>query len=181
MAAIPGLEARFREEKKLALLRAPLVSEGRLFYKRGGYLARVTEKPSPSTVRIGPDTLEVDSGEGFKRIDLRGRADIKLFVESFARVLAGDYDALATLYTIGFKPAAAANERWTLSLTPKSGNLAQLVKSVELEGKGFGVELIRVNETKGDSASTHIELVSAARTYSADEQRRLFGVGAAAP
>jgi Outer membrane lipoprotein carrier protein LolA-like len=181
MAEIPGLEAKFREEKKLALLKAPLVSEGRLFYKRGGYLARITEKPSPSTVRITPSALEVNNGDGFQRIDLRGRADIKLFVESFARVLAGDYAALSSLYTISFKPGSAPAERWTLTLVPKAGSLVHLVKSLELEGTGYAVQVIRVNETKGDSAATYVELVSAARSYTSDENQRLFGVGAAAP
>jgi Outer membrane lipoprotein carrier protein LolA-like len=181
MASIPGLEAKFREEKKLALLRAPLVSEGRLYYKRGGYLARVTEKPSPASVRITPSTLEVNNGSGFQQVDLTGRADIKLFVESFARVLAGDYEALASVYEINFQSLPGEAARWRLSLVPKIGNLVHLVKSLELEGTGFGVELIRVNETKGDSTTTRVELVSAARSYSAEEQQRYFGAGTTTP
>ena len=54
MSTVSGLEARFVEKKKLALLKAPLVSEGRIYYTRGGYMARVIEKPVASTVRIGP-------------------------------------------------------------------------------------------------------------------------------
>lgn len=179
MASLEGLEAKFREEKKLALLRAPLVSEGRLFYLRGGYLARLTEKPSPVTVRITPTALEVNNGAGYEKIDLRGRADIKLFVESFARVLAGDYDTLAALYEMTYDKLS--DGRFRLTLKPKTGTLAQLVSALELEGAGFGVDTIRIRETKGDSAVTHIELVSAKRKFTAEEQNKLFGAVVNAP
>lgn len=179
MATIDGLETRFREQKQLALLKAPLVSEGHLYYKRAGYLARLTEKPSVSGVRITPGSLEVNSGQGYQRVDLTGRPDIKLFVESFAKVLAGDYNALASLYEISFSPKTAESG-WSLVLKPKSGNLVHLVKSLELRGQGFEVRELKILETKGDTSTTQLELVSAKRVYSTDEERTFFGIAAGA-
>jgi hypothetical protein len=179
MASIEGLETRFREQKQIALLKAPLVSEGRLYYKREGYLARLTEKPSASGVRITPSSLEVNSGQGYQRVDLTGRPDIKLFVESFAKVLAGDESALASLYDISFSPKTT-DSGWSLILRPKAGNLVHLVKSLELRGQGFEVRELKLLETKGDTSTTVLELVSAKRTFSADEQRTFFGIAASA-
>ncbi len=176
LATLPGLEATFREEKHLALLKAPLVSEGRLFYMRPGYLVREVVKPSPSTVRIGPGALEVSDGKERKRIDLQGRPDVKTFIESFTRVLAGDYETLSKTYEIGFEPQKSAEEPWTLTLKPRSETLRHLIRSVQLLGKGYAVTTIRVAEASGDHAETQISVVSAQRKFSAEERRRLFGL-----
>ena len=50
LAAIPGLEAHFSEEKRLALLEEPLVSEGSLYYARPDRLRRSVEQPVRSTL-----------------------------------------------------------------------------------------------------------------------------------
>src|SRR5689334_3239312 len=42
-SGMPGLEARFREEKRIALLARPLTSEGRLFFTHPGLLLRRVE------------------------------------------------------------------------------------------------------------------------------------------
>ena len=44
-ARMPGLEATYTEEKKLALLALPLKSRGRIFFLPPGYLFRAVEAP----------------------------------------------------------------------------------------------------------------------------------------
>jgi hypothetical protein len=174
MSQVSGLEAKFVERKQLALLKAPLVSEGRIYYTRGGYMARVVDKPLASTVRIGPTKLEVIDDGGRKDVDLRSRPDIKTFVGSFVHVVAGDYDALAEVYRLSF--TAEADDAWLLTLSPTSETLSKLVVKLEIRGRGFEVHTIRVLEAGGDSTEIALSNVDPKREFTADERRRLFGL-----
>jgi hypothetical protein len=176
MSTVSGLEARFVEKKKLALLKAPLVSEGRIYYTRGGYMARVVEKPIASTVRIGPTKLQVIDDAGKKDVDLRSRPDIKTFVESFVHVVAGDYDALAKVYKLSF--ASEGDDAWLLTLEPTSETLSKLVTKLEVRGKGFAPHTNRVLEAAGDSTEIALHSVDPEREFTAEERERLFGLPA---
>ncbi|MEE9385376.1 MAG: outer membrane lipoprotein carrier protein LolA [Nannocystaceae bacterium] len=172
---MPGLQARFVEEKHMRLLAAPLVSKGRLYFTRPGYLARHVESPSPSKVLISPDMLRYSDRSGEGQIDLRARPDVKLFVESFVRVLAGDEAGLATVYAIYFEAPTAAAMGWTLVLTPKSLSLRKLISRLTITGQGLAVHELKVEETSGDWSVTRISDVNPARIFSMEERRRLFG------
>jgi len=181
LATIPGLEARFHERKQLALLKAPLESEGRLYYAPPGHLVRIVESPSRQTVRIGPTSLEVIDDRGTQTIDLSGRPDVKLFVESFARVLAGDYEALEAAYAVQFELLLEDSARWRLTLRPKSPMLAHLVDRLELEGRGYAIDTIRVLETRGDSSITSIVSADPTRRFSPAEREAIFGLEPSPP
>ena len=172
MAKLEGLEAKFVERKKLALLKAPLVSEGTIYYTKGGYMARHVEKPAKSKVRISPTKLEVIDDGGHQHVDLRSRPDIKTFVESFVHVVAGNYDALASIYAMRFTPGSA----WLLTLTPKKDTLKKLVARLEIRGEGYGVQSIKVLESGGDSTEIALSDVDPKRTFTADERQSLFGI-----
>src|SRR4051812_34136298 len=68
--AIPGLSARFREEKRIALLARPLVSEGTIHYAPPGRLARHQLTPTISSVLLEGATLRFGDGTTEERVDL---------------------------------------------------------------------------------------------------------------
>lgn len=176
MSKLTGLQASFVETKTLALLKAPLVSRGVLYYLPPGYLVRTMETPSASTVRIGPERLQVEDAAGQQTFDLRSRPDIKTFVESFVHVMAGNYDALAAVYTLDYTPPPTPDEMWSLVLVPRKPPLSELVERLEVRGRGQQVATIRILERRGDR--TEIEILDATpnRTFSARERRTIFGV-----
>lgn len=182
LATVEGLEARFKESKHLALLRAPLVSEGRLYYVRPGHMARIVDTPTPSTVRIGPHSLELSDPSGTQQVDLRSRPDIKMFVESFVHVVAGHYDQLASTYTLAFIPAPAPakdggkRKPWRLTLTPARKPLSDLVERLEIRGTGYEVATIEVIETHGDTTEITMSAVDPRRRFSDEERERIFGL-----
>jgi outer membrane lipoprotein-sorting protein len=183
MATLSGLEATFVETKKVALLKVPLRSEGKLFYMRPGYLLRQVTTPKPTQVLITPERLELKDAQGTRTMDLRARPDVKLFVESFIKVLAGDQASLAKAFDIQFERSTTAPQpanspaTWTLTLTPKAAPLSQLVRKLSLMGKGYAVERIEVLETKGDSAVTELTVKAVGRSFTDQEKRTLFGIG----
>lgn len=186
MATLSGLEATFVETKKVALLKMPLRSEGTLYYMRPGYLLRKVTAPKTSQVLITPERLELKDAQGTRTMDLRARPDVKLFVESFIKVLAGDQAALSRVFELQFSPAAAnatapASDLWTLTLTPKAAPLNHLVRKLTLTGKGYAVERIEVLETKGDSSVTELTVKSVGRAFTEEEKQTLFGMGQTPP
>ncbi len=175
LATMPGLEARFVERKHMKLLAKPLVSKGALYYTRPGYLARHVTAPKPVKMLITPRHLEISQGAGRQQIDLSARPDVKTFVESFARLLAGDKRALAGVYALKFTTTAEPTGRWTLQLTPKAATLRKLVSKLTVKGKSFAVASIRVDETSGDYAVTEISGADPGRRFTAAERKTLFG------
>jgi hypothetical protein len=171
-ASMPGLEAQFVEEKQLAMLARPLTSSGTLYFTQPGLLHRRVDDPRPSTVVITPDTLTFSDDSGTEIIDLRSRDEVRLFVESLVWVLAGDRAALDEVYEIDFANAPAG---WTLSLTPRSSPLSDIVSSLTIRGEGLAVAEIRVDETAGDLTVTRITSADPARAFDDAEHAELFG------
>jgi outer membrane lipoprotein-sorting protein len=178
-AHMPGLEATFVEQKHLALLAQPLESSGRLFFARPGMLLRRVEAPRRSEVVITASELRMKDADGEQSIDLRSRSDIRPFVESLTWLFAGNRKALMDVYAVAFEPARA-EAPWRVTLTPKTGPIAHLIRYVRMLGRGLAVSQIEVRETSGDETVTRIASANPARRFSALEMQQLFGVGRAA-
>lgn len=172
---MPGLEARFVEEKRLGLLARPLSSQGRLYFARPGLLLRRVEQPQVSEVLITPQELKLRDANGEQRIDLASRPDVRPFVESLTWLLAGDEKALASVYKLDFVPPQE-HGTWLLTLTPKAEPLAHLIAHIRIVGQGLAVNEIQVREKGGDETVTRIIEANPARKFAASELSSLFGV-----
>jgi outer membrane lipoprotein-sorting protein len=173
---MPGLEARFVEEKHIAMLARPLESEGILYFARPGLLLRRVTKPRRSEVLITPKRLHFADAEGDKTIDLGTRPDLRPFVQSLVWILTGDQYALARTYQMTFVPAAGRTP-WTLTLAPRGAPLSQLIEHVRIAGDGLRVSQIEVLEKTGDRTVTRIVDANPARRFTEAEKRKLFGDG----
>ena len=177
-ARMPGLEARFVEEKQIALLAKPLESKGRLFFARPGMLLRRVEAPRASEVVITPSELRMKNADGEQQIDLRSRADLRPFVESLVWLLSGNRKALADVYSFAFQPAGT-DPSWHLKLTPKSGAIGKLIQYIQVSGRGLAVDQVEVREISGDATLTRIVEANPNRHFDAAELKKLFGVSSA--
>lgn len=175
-AGMSGLQATFREEKRMALLAAPLVNEGTIYFVPNGKksrLARHTAKPAPSVVVIDGSALKLADDAGREEISLDKSPAVRLFVDSFVRIFAGDREALAAMYAMELK---ADGQRWTLRLKPKLAPLDKLIERVEIAGEGVVIATMRVVEIGGDEAVTTFSAVDARRKFTAEEQATLFSL-----
>lgn len=171
---MPGLFARYREEKKMALLVAPLRSEGTLHFVPPGRLARHQTAPSQASVVVAEGSLKFGDAHGKRAIDLAHNPVVWLFVDTFARVLAGDEAALASMYRIAFNPGPG--RQWQLELRPKDARMARVIESIELRGTELVLEQMTIAEVGGDRTVTVFHDVDTRRTYSNEERARLFRV-----
>lgn len=176
LAAIPGLVAQFREEKRLALLEQPLVSEGSLYYARPDRLRRSVEEPVRSTLVLRGSELSMAAGGSARVIDLDAQPTIRVFVESFRLILAGDLPRLRELYELELRAASA--DGWELVLTPRVPPLSEAIVAVEVRGRGRVLRELRVRESGGDETVTQFRDVDPARDFSERERDELFRISA---
>lgn len=172
-AQSPGLYARFREEKRMAVLDAPLVSEGTVHFARPGRLARHTLKPKRSTVLIEQGRLRFGDESGSHEVDLKSNPVLRQFVESLLRLFEGDIEALREVYTLEFK-AQGERDGWRLSMKPKSEQLARIIERIELQGEGIALLLMKVVEAGGDEATTTFSDVNPSKKYTDAEIKEVF-------
>ena len=193
-ARVPGLVARFREEKRLQILEAPLTSEGTLYFAPPDRLLRRQESPEATSILLRDDTLWLEVGSDRQRIDLAAQPLVGAVVESFRALLAGDRAELDRRYRIEFRPqpvleasvsssesaapspsaSADAPGGWTVVLTPLDSVLRRGVDSVTIGGRGVIVERLLVAETSGDETVVRFESVDADRRFSAEDLAELF-------
>jgi len=193
--ALPGLEARFHEVKKLALLKAPLVSEGTIHYAPPDRLARQTTRPAFSTLIVdaqqvrfgdaeGSQSIPLEGNpvvrlfvdaEGSQSIPLEGNPVVRLFVDAFLKVLAGDRGALERIFAIELR---ASGRGWAMTLSPRLAPMTEVIERIVLEGRGAVIARLVVREKDGDETVTTYSSVDVERRYTAEEKARLFGVAA---
>ncbi len=173
-ARSPGLSARFTESKHMALLAAPLESAGIIYYATPGVLARHLERPEKSVLVVDKDQVRIWDGARWEVVDLGSKPVVRMFVDSFVRILQGDLPALQKLYTVVFAPEAAAPNRWTLTLRPKVAPMNQFIDRLELRGDRLVVSELRIIENGGDETRTLFFDVQPARSFSAADRARFF-------
>lgn len=177
-ARMPGLEATYTEEKKLALLALPLKSKGRILFLPPGYLFRAVEAPEPATLRITPDELRTEDRDGKQSIDLRRSDTVRVFITALVQVFAGDEPALQKAFTVSYAAVPETKNGWALELLPKEANLQRMMKSLQLRGAGEAVTAIVVVDPNGDRTTTTIVTADGKRTFDAAEKKRWFGIEA---
>ncbi len=166
--ALPGLEARFHEVKKLAL-------EGTICYAPPDLLARQTTRPAASTLIVDAQQVRFVDAEGSQSIPLEGNPVVRLFVDAFLKVLAGDRGALERIFAIGLRPS---DRGWAMTLEPRLAPMTEVIERIVLEGRGAVIARLVVREKDGDETVTLFSSVDVERRYTAEEKARVFGVAA---
>jgi outer membrane lipoprotein-sorting protein len=175
LAKAPGLYARFREEKHIALLQAPLVSEGSIYFAPPSRFARHTEKPIKSAMIIDGDQLQFGNADGQERMNLGTNPVARLFADAFVMLLSGNRAGLEKIFKMQLTPktGGAAGE-WKLVLTPRGAPMDKQIKELELRGRGVSLNELDVREANGDWTRTSFTDVDLNRRYTAADQAKVF-------
>ncbi len=172
MAGIEALECHFREEKRIALLSAPIVTEGTIHYVRPGRMARRATSPSTQVLLIDGSSLRMWDGSHEETIDLASQPVVRSFVDSILSLLAGDRAALERNYTLSLAPSGS---ELVLTLTPRAAPLDRFLRSIRFTMTPT-YDLVRMEmlEVSGDTTVTTFSAVDDHRRYSPAELERLF-------
>lgn len=170
-SSMPGLSAKFTEEKRMAMLAVPLVSEGEILFAPPDRLLRKITSPTASTALLVGSRLTLDAGGRRQEMDLSQNAVVEGFVDTFRHVLAGDQAALEETYRTAFE---ASDDGWRLTLRPKTAALQRFLRDMVFEGEGPSLRTMTMNEANGDTSVTTFRDVNARRRFSDAERTRLF-------
>ena len=168
------MECHFREEKRIALLTTPIVSEGTVHYARPGRLVRRITRPSPQTVLIDAGRLQMSEGGRVETIDLAAQPVVRSFVDTFTLLFGGDRAALERIYRVTH--SAGDGTRWTIVLTPRASPLDRFLREIRFEGDGTSLRSMVMTEVSGDVTTTTFTDVDTTRRYTAEESARIFSL-----
>jgi hypothetical protein len=170
LAALPGLETKFTEQKHITLLAAPLSSEGVLRFSPPAMLSRETTKPVTSRVVIVKDRLFFDDGKNSQEVDVGNNPIVRAFVNSFVLLLAGDRKGLEELFEMKLK----SGEPWELELVPRKEPISKIIKRMLVQGRGVKLMKLIVEESSGDRTETTFVDVNTERSFSDAEKQKYF-------
>ena len=145
----PG-RATFVEIKTLALLKAPLVSEGTLRYEPPGKLTMVTRTPKAESMVIDGDTLTRQAADGRAgRIQLADYPEVAGIVEGIRGSLGGNRMLLEQYYSLQVSGSASD---WRMRLTPKESRVGRFIQHIDVSGKAHTILAIDILQADGDSS-----------------------------
>jgi len=145
---ISSAEVRFREEKQLALLQAPLVVEGTLSYQAPDYLRKEVTLPEHSLFEIRGDTLYIETGNEQRTLSLDSHPLIRAFAESWRALLSGNGKTLER----HFETELSGNiEHWTLRLQPRDAQVRTYIEAIIIIGSGVQIHSAETLEASGDT------------------------------
>lgn len=146
LAARGSAEATFTELRYVPVLDAPVPSSGTLRFVAPDRLEKTTLTPRAESLVLAGDQLTLRQGARVRTLALSDLPDGGLAINSLRAAMAGDLAALRRGWGVVLHGDARL---WTLSLTPASAALAQLIESVRIEGREAVIERIEVRQADG--------------------------------
>jgi hypothetical protein len=148
LAAVPERRATFQEEKTIGALTQPLLSNGRLVYRRPSHLEKMTYPPHPESIVVDGERLVIVMGDEPPRsIDLDSYPELGVLVDAVRGTLAGDLAALRRNYAIRMDGTLAS---WRLSLVPTAPSAQRFLREVTIEGAGDEARTVQIVQANGD-------------------------------
>ena len=147
LAAVPATEVSFAEKKFSSLLSAPVVSSGKLVYRRPDIVEKNIETPRKESYRFIGEELVVTRDGKERRIPLSSQPLLAAFAASLRGVLGGDLDLLRKHYVLSLQ---GDEPSWRLDMMPIDEETLRFVKRVTVSGRAGRVGQIEVRESSGD-------------------------------
>jgi len=130
-------QGNFQQEKRLKILRKPLISTGSFTYHQTKGVIWKTLTPAPSLLLVNDSRLLTGQGE---------QAVPAAFGKVFKAMLGGDLSQLTEGFSITGSDQKTA---WQLQLKPKDELLKKIISSIVLSGDNE-LRLLEIQETGGN-------------------------------
>jgi outer membrane lipoprotein-sorting protein len=130
-------QGNFQQEKRLKILRKPLLSTGSFTYHQSKGVIWKTLTPIPSLLLVNESHLL--TGQGEQAVPLA-------FGKVFKAMLGGDLNQLSEGFVINGEDKKPT---WQLQLTPKDELLKKLISTIMLSGDN-DLRLLEIRETGGN-------------------------------
>ena len=155
LASVESAQARFVETRHSALLKAPLVLQGTLAYRRPDRVEKHVLAPYDERIIVEGGRLTVDNRTRSRKqvLAVSSAPGLAALVESIRATRAGDLPALQRHFALQVE---GTRERWTLILRPLDAQVGDYVVSLTLSGSGARISQVTIEETSGDRSVMEI-------------------------
>jgi outer membrane lipoprotein-sorting protein len=144
----PSLQANFREERHLAMLKEPIVNEGKVWFTLPDKIRREIAGKTPSTTVIDGKKMSIyyPNYQQVEVYDLEKRPIIK---DSLHALTAGlDFREIKGYFDL---QGSKEGNQYRITLTPKTVSVRKLVQSVDLTiGEDLIPQQVIVHNVKGE-------------------------------
>lgn len=166
-----GVRADFVEEKRIALLRKPLVNTGSLVFMAPDQLVRRVDAPMSSAIWVKRGQVWVRDGAGERKLDVTRWGPANVLINSFLYVLRGDAESLRKHYRI---EVTCEGARWKLRLTPRAAELAKILRYLVIIGREATPESLEMLDGAGDRSLTRFTRPNTQARFTGTQLKKFF-------
>jgi outer membrane lipoprotein-sorting protein len=147
LAGVAESRVAFEEKRYVAALTEPIVRTGTLLYIRPDRLEMRVERPQPERMEIRGDTVTLEAHNGTRRTSLSSQPILAAWIDSLRATLAGDFASLDRHFRVRLSGGV---ESWRLELVPREGELAEVVKHIDVSGKNVQISRFEIEDALGN-------------------------------
>jgi len=169
---VRSLKTRFRQTKRLPILKNPIVSTGRLYFERPGLLRWEYETPTKSLLVVGKQGPQRASWrDGAWQPDLGAKLEVlQQVLSELGLWMSGRFQESKT-----FDATLLKQPQPMVRLVPRSGALKGYIERVDVVFGSAPGSVSRIELVEGGGASTTLEFFESALNVPLDP--KLFGTG----
>lgn len=149
LSAMPAEEVSFTEKKYSNLLATPVVSSGKLVFRRPDVVEKNIEAPRKERYRFSGDQLLLVRNGTEKKIALSSQPLLSAFAASLRGVLGGNLVLLREHYRLSLQ---GDDSSWRLDMTPVEEEISRYVQRITVSGRAGRIGQIEVRESSGDQS-----------------------------
>lgn len=144
----PCTRGSFVQEKLLPTIKRPLTSSGTFLITADRGIIWQTEKPYPSIMVVGGSHVsQGTSPDTITRMDTSSNRLFMEFSQAISAAFSGDVKRIQDSFHVNF---SHGDSQWTLLLEPREKTVAQLVKSIQLQGDQL-LKMVTMTEQTGST------------------------------
>ena len=142
LAARPGHQNTFREEKTVPHLTRPLVSSGVLIYRRPDHMEKRTLSPLREDLVVDGRRASVTAGDNPPHVlDVDAHAELRVVIDTFIGILSGDLNRLRADFDV---TAEGSTALWRITLLPRGPEARKLLRGASVTGRAGAVREVRL-------------------------------------
>jgi outer membrane lipoprotein-sorting protein len=143
----PSLQANFREERRLAMLKDPIVNEGKVWFTFPDKIRREIGGKTPSATVIDGKKMWIYY-PNYQQVEIYDLEKRPMLKDSLRALTAGlNFREVANFYTI---EGSREDNIYHIRLTPKTASVRKLVRSVDLTiDDNLTPQRVNIEDAKG--------------------------------
>jgi len=149
----PQKKFHFVQEKKLAMLNKPLITEGELLLKEDNVVIWDIQKPYAIRYELHRNFIKETDANGERTISPGTNPLAAALTEAMMAIFSGHWENQENLAHLSADGTIA---KWKLDVTPRSTDLQKLIQHITVDGSTNAITQINIIESNNDSTVIHL-------------------------